>query len=83
MIIILKCSCMANTNFNGKVILFIKGITIKIVRISYLSNSPLKIVFMHIKRFMRCKFLWAKVSIKVSIVFSFILIKDTGISVYI
>ena len=53
----LKVSCMDNTTVNGEVIILIKGMSIKVVKLSILENIPFNIVPMHTKRSMRFKFL--------------------------
>ena len=53
---ILKGGGMDHTTVNYGVIVFILCISIKVVKLSILNNSPVNIVPMHIKRSMRFKF---------------------------
>ena len=56
MILKKKGICMANKTVKIKVLIFIMGIGIKIVKLCVLENSPVNIVPMHIKRSMIINF---------------------------
>ena len=56
MLMSLKGGCMSNTTVNYEVIVFIIGISIKVLNLSILDNSPFNIVSLNFKRSMRFKF---------------------------
>ena len=83
MIMILEGIFTMNTTVNNKLIISIICIDIKIVNFGVMENSPVNIVSMHIKMFMRLNSLMVEYSIKPFIVYLFIGIKYTGIPVHI
>ena len=72
---------MANTNVNGKVIIFSIYMSITIVKFSVLNHSLVNIVSVYIKGSTRFKFGWVIYCFKKLIIFNFGKIKDTGIPV--
>ena len=76
-----KDICMANKTVKIKVLIFIMGICIKIVKLCVLENSPVNIVSMYIKRSTILKCWWIQNITKIFIILSFIGIKNTWILV--
>ena len=71
------------TTVDGKIIIFIIGISVKIVKFSVFKNSLVNTIAMHIKGSIIFKFLWVVYCIKTFIIFILIVIKDTGIPTHI
>ena len=79
---ILEGSFTMNKTVDSKIIIFIIGIHIKIVKFGVLEYIPVNIVSIHMKSSMTWYFWWVRYIIELLIDFRFSLIKYTGIPIH-